>query len=74
MLDQERLLTLIRDGENSFIEFKEDAGDNKKIARELVAFLNHRGGYLLLGVSDEGELVGLTRADNEGRIMNLWPI
>ncbi len=71
MLDAKRLRALIEGGENSFVEFKEDAVDNKKLARELVALLNHRGGYILLGVSDAGELVGVTRPDNEERIMNV---
>lgn len=71
MLDQERLQNLIRSGENSFVEFKDDAVDNKKLAREIVALLNHRGGYLLLGVSDAGDMIGLTRDDNEERVMNL---
>lgn len=71
MLDQERLQTLIRGSENSFVEFEDEAVDNKKLAREIVALLNHRGGYLLLGVSDAGEILGLTRSDNEERIMNV---
>ncbi|MEK7727078.1 MAG: ATP-binding protein, partial [candidate division KSB1 bacterium] len=71
MLNPERLRELIAGGENSLVEFKEDAVENRKLARELVALLNHRGGYLLLGVNDKGEFVGLTRPDNEERIMNV---
>jgi len=71
MLDQNRLLELIRNGENSFVEFKGDAVANEKLAREIATFANHRGGYLLLGVGDGGEIAGLSRADNEERVMNL---
>lgn len=35
-----------------------------------MAFANHRGGYLLLGVNDAGEIIGLSRRDNEERLMN----
>ena len=71
MLNQNQIIQLIENGENSFVEFKLDSLDNKKLARELVAFANHRGGYLLLGVSDAGKINGLSRDDNEARIMNL---
>ena len=56
MFDQTRLLELIRNGENSFVEFKDDAVANEKLAREIAAFANHRGGFLLLGVNDAGEI------------------
>nr|VFK13984.1 MAG: hypothetical protein BECKLFY1418C_GA0070996_100520 [Candidatus Kentron sp. LFY] len=38
------LLESIRNGENSFVEFKRDDIDNQKLARELVAFSNLEGG------------------------------
>jgi ATP-dependent DNA helicase RecG len=71
MLDKNRLLELIRNGENSFVEFKDEAAANEKLAQEITALANHRGGYLLLGVTDEKEIVGISRPDNEERIMNL---
>jgi ATP-dependent DNA helicase RecG len=71
MLGEMEILKLIQNKENSFVEFKEDAVDNKKIAQEMIAFSNHKGGYLLLGVNDDEKPVGLTRTDNEERIMNI---
>lgn len=71
MLGELEILKLIQNRENSFVEFKEDNVDNKKIAQEIIAFSNHKGGYLFLGVNDEGNPVGLTRNDNEERIMNI---
>ena len=35
MLSEIDVLKLIENGENSYVEFKEDAVDNKKIARKL---------------------------------------
>lgn len=71
MLTEAEILEKIRLGENSYIEFKEDLVNNRKIAVELVALSNAKGGYLFLGISDCGDVVGLTRDDNEGRIMNI---
>ena len=57
------LIELIRNGENSGVEFKRDTIDNRALAKELVAFANLQGGSVLLGVEDDGTIVGLTRAD-----------
>jgi hypothetical protein len=37
MLDKNQLLELIRNGENSFVEFKDEAATNEKLAREITA-------------------------------------
>ncbi len=71
MLNEKQILKLISDGENSYIEFKLDKIDNKKLAIEMIAFSNHKGGTIFLGVDDNAEIIGLTRDDNENRIMNI---
>jgi len=63
------LLELISNGENSGVEFKRDTIDNRALAKELVAFANLRGGRLLLGVDDDGSIVGVTRESLEEWIM-----
>ena len=63
------LLELIRNGENSFVEFKRDDVENFKLARELVAFGNMGGGRVLLGVDDDRTVVGVTRPDLEQWVM-----
>ncbi len=66
----EDLPALISAGESEHLEFKSSirwdfrqAKVNKSletvIAKTLVGFMNHRGGSLLIGVTDEGEIVGL---------------
>jgi len=57
------VLEVLRNGENSGVEFKRDTIDNRALAKELVAFANLQGGRVLLGVEDDGTIVGLTRAD-----------
>jgi len=64
------LLEIVRNGENSGVEFKRDDIQNHALARELVAFSNFEGGMLLLGVEDDGRLSGTTRLDTEQFVMN----
>lgn len=63
------LLELIRNGENSGVEFKRDTVENWELAKGLVAFANFEGGQVLLGVKDAGALRGLTRDRLEEWVM-----
>ena len=64
------LLELIKNGENSGTEFKRDTLDNRALAKEIVAFANHSGGCILLGVDDDGSVAGITRANLEEWVMS----
>ena len=55
------LTELIRNDENSGLEFKRDDVAASKLAAEMVALLNLRGGHVLLGVEDDQRVSGLTR-------------
>lgn len=55
------VIELIRNGENSGVEFKRDDVSAATLASEMVAFLNLRGGRILLGVEEDGTVSGLTR-------------
>ena len=63
------LLELIKNGENSGIEFKRDTIDNRALAKELVAFANLRGGRVILGIDDDGSVAGITRDHLEEWVM-----
>ena len=63
------LLELIQNGESSGVEFKRDTIDNRALAKELVAFANLRGGRLILGVEDDGSVIGITRDRLEEWVM-----
>lgn len=67
------LIEIVRNGENSGTEFKRDDVEADKVAKELAALLNLRGGTLLLGVEDDGAVSGLTRSAKatEEWVMNL---
>lgn len=55
MSDLQRKINL---GEGVHLDFKFEIEDQKKIARTLVAFANTDGGSLLIGVKDNGKIVG----------------
>ena len=57
-----RILSLIEDGEGLRIEFKECKQKLPKNVYETVcAFLNRNGGEILLGVRDDGEIIGVDK-------------
>lgn len=64
MLKKE-LQQIIKNGENSGIEFKRDDVRPEQLAKEVVAMANLNGGHLLIGVEDDGTVSGITRTDLE---------
>ena len=70
MATRTELLEIIENGENSGVEFKRDVLQNHDLAKELVAFSNFEGGFVLLGVDDDGSVTGLTRDRLEEWVMN----
>ncbi len=72
-MDAEKLKEIIRNGESSTVEFKEMLTDKLTLEKEIVAFLNLRGGKILIGVSDDKVIVGVDEKELkniEERIMN----
>ena len=68
------LLEIIRNGENSGVEFKRDAIQNLALAKELVAFSNFEGGMVLLGVEDDRQRArasGLSAVEHGHRAVDL---
>lgn len=65
------LLELLRNGENSGVEFKRDVVLNHELAKELVAFLNLEGGVVLLGIEDDGTISGTSRKNLEEWVAEL---
>lgn len=55
------LAELIRNGENSGVEFNRDDVHPDSLAKDIAALLNLEGGYILLGLEDDGRVSGLTR-------------
>lgn len=66
-MDEIELRKLILKGEDTSLEFKSKAKieDVQDLAAEYVAFLNKRGGILLLGVEDDGQIDGFAPEEIE---------
>ena len=69
MVTKTELLEMIENGENSGVDFKRDVLANHQLAKTLVAFSNHEGGMVLLGVDDDATVTGLTRDRLEEWVM-----
>jgi hypothetical protein len=65
-MDQGQLYDIIHQGEGVSVEFKAQFPKNASdLGREIVAFTNTRGGILLIGVDDNGNLLGVTQHPDE---------
>ena len=53
-------------GEDSTIEFKRELPERKELSDEMAAFANARGGVILIGVEDNGGIVGIDRESLDG--------
>ena len=62
-------LDLIEEGESLQVEFKRRFSTQEKIAREMIAFANTRGGYILFGVDDDKEIVGVESEKSEAELI-----
>jgi hypothetical protein len=64
MLDRDiNLLALISKGESETLEFKEKLPPENIVSRILTAFANTKGGTLIIGVGDKGEIIGLSKKE-----------
>jgi len=64
------LYNLIEDGENSTVEFKRKFSSPEKIAKEMIAFANSKGGKILFGVDDDRTIVGVESEKGEMELID----
>ena len=62
-MNTDDLIDLIAGGEDSFTQFKENLQNARRLAEEFVAFSNGEGGQLIVGVSDDHRIKGLSPKD-----------
>jgi predicted HTH transcriptional regulator len=62
---RQHLRELIAGGESLTVEFKRKFTSDEKISKELIAFANTQGGYLLIGVDDDKKIVGVQSEKSE---------
>ena len=58
-MTRHQLDDLIEQGEHARLEFKRSISSAQRIARTLTAFANTSGGTLLVGVADDGRILGV---------------
>jgi len=63
------LLELIEEGESLTCEFKRKFSTTEKIVREMIAFANTKGGYLIIGVDDDKEIFGVESEKAEAELI-----
>ncbi len=66
------LKRLVRAGEGEKLEFKRKAAHPDKIAKEIVAFANTRGGVVLIGVDDDATIYGSKTADEDEYVIRTF--
>ena len=64
IFDQKKIDDLLEQGESRSVEFKSKEVHAESIAKGMVAFSNFQGGVILIGVSDKGEVEGLSGDNN----------
>jgi predicted HTH transcriptional regulator len=68
-MNRRHLLELIEDGENLQCEFKRHFTTPEKIAREMIAFANTKGGYIIFGIDDDKAVVGVDSEKSESEMI-----
>lgn len=68
-MKRKRILELIEEGENLHCEFKLHFSSHEKIAREIMAFANTKGGVILFGIDDSKEIVGVESEKGEAELI-----
>jgi predicted HTH transcriptional regulator len=63
------LIELVEEGENLHCEFKRKFSTAEKIAREMIAFANTKGGYILFGVEDNKNIIGVESEKAEAELI-----
>jgi ATP-dependent DNA helicase RecG len=61
------LFELIKKGESKILEFKKELPSAIGLAKSVVAFSNTAGGKIIIGISNEGEIIGI----EENRLVDL---
>lgn len=65
MKDINQITRLIKYGENESVEFKSKWVDSRTLKRLMIAFANTKGGHIIFGISDNGQINGLEKSDKQ---------
>lgn len=68
-MTRRKLLQLIEEGENLHVEFKQRFSTHEKIAKEMIAFANTKGGVIVFGVDDDKSIYGVQSEKSEATLV-----
>lgn len=68
-MKRREVLSLIEEGENLHCELKLKFSSSEKIAREMCAFANTKGGVIFFGVEDDKTIVGVESEKSETELI-----
>lgn len=68
-MTSKKLLTLLEQGENQKLEFKQRFSTFEKIAKEMIAFANTNGGIILFGIGDDCSVYGVESEKGETELI-----
>ena len=68
-MNRKELIDLIEEGENIQCEFKRHFTTPEKIAKEMIAFANTKGGYILFGIDDNRSVFGVESEKEETELI-----
>jgi predicted HTH transcriptional regulator len=69
-MNRKELIDLIEEGENIQCEFKRLFTTPEKIAKEMIAFANTKGGFILFGIDDDRKVIGVESEKSETEMIN----
>lgn len=69
-MNRKKLIELIEEGEGFHTEFKQRFSDYPKIAKEMIAFANSKGGYIIVGIDDDKSIYGVPSEKSEAELLN----
>ncbi|MBE2280633.1 MAG: ATP-binding protein [Ignavibacteriaceae bacterium] len=64
-LSRKEAFNLIEEGESLRCEFKRKFSEHEKIAKEIIAFANTKGGFLFIGIDDDKTVYGVQSEKSE---------
>ena len=70
-MTRRQLIKLIEQGENLTVEFKQRFSSEEKIAKEMIAFANTKGGVIIFGVEDNGKICGVRSEKGEAELIKV---
>ena len=66
-----KLIALVNSGENLTVEFKRHFSSYEKIAKEMIALANTKGGYILFGIDDNKSIYGVESEKGEAELIRI---